>query len=258
VPCRKAAPKKIAETDAIFEQLARVNTAADADDTVLRLSLDAKASVWVGAFSRGGRSRVIVKAADHDFKPDAKLTPFGILLPQYGEVFLYLTDSKVTSDFIVDCLQDCWTTLQSRFPQVNRLVLNLDNGPDNHSRRTQFMKRITELVDHFQLPVDLAYYPPYHSKYNPIERVWGVLEKHWNGSLMDSCQTVFNFAQTLTFRGLHPLVKHVQKIYHTGVKLTPAQMALLESRFERLKGLPKWFVRIAPLPPPPCSGILLE
>ena len=248
----------MAATDAIFDQLARVNTVADADDTVLRLSLDAKASVLVGAFSRGGRSRVSVKAADHDFKPDAKLTPFGILLPQYGEVFLYLTDSRVTSDFIVDCLQDCWTTLQLRFPQVTRLVLNLDNGPENHSRRTQFMKRITALVDDFQLPVDLAYYPPYHSKYNPIERVWGVLEKHWNGSLMDSCQTVFNFAQTMTFRGLHPIVKHVQKIYHTGVRLTPAQMALLELRFERLKGLPKWFVRIAPLPPLLCSDISLE
>ena len=207
--------------DAIFDQLAHVNTAADADDTVLRLSLDAKASVLIGDFSRGGRSRVTVKAADHDFKPDAKLTPFGILLPEYGEVFLYLTDSRVTSDFIVDCLQDCWTMLQARFPQVTRLVLNLDNGPENHSRRTQFMNRITEFVDEFQLLVDLAYYPPYHSKYNPIERVWGILENHWNGSLMDSCQTVFNFARTMTFRGLHPLVKHVQKIYHTGVKLTP-------------------------------------
>jgi len=258
VRCRKVAPKKIAETDAIFDQLARVNTAADRDDTVLRLSLDAKASVWVGAFSRGGRSRVIVKAVDHDFKPDAKLTPFGILLPQYGEVFLYFTDSRVTSDFIVDGLQDCWTTLQSRFPQVTRLVLNLDNGPENHSRRTQFMNRITAFVDDFQLPVELAYYPPYHSKYNPIERVWGVLEKHWNGSLMDTCQTVFNFAQTMTFRGLHPIVKHVHKIYHTGVRLTPPQMALLEKRFERLDGLPRWFVRIAPLPSAPCSNISLE
>jgi len=159
VQCRKVAPKKIAETDAIFDQLARVNTAADADDTVLRLSLDAKASVLVGAFSRGGRSRVIVKAADHDFKPDAKLTPFDILLPQYSEVFLYLTDCSVMSDFIVDCLQDCWSTLQSRFPQVTHLVLNLDNGPENHSRRTQFMNRITDFLDDFQPPVDLAYYP---------------------------------------------------------------------------------------------------
>jgi len=258
VLCRKVGHKKIPETDAIFEQLACVNAEADADESVLRLSLDAKASVWVGNYSRGGQSRLIVKAADHDFHPEAKLTPFGILLPQYGEVFLYFTDTKLTSDFMVDCLVDCWNTLRERFPQVNRLVLNLDNGPENHSRRTQFMKRITDLVDDFQLTIDLAYYPPYHSKYNPIERVWGVLEKHWNGSLMDTCQTVLNFAQTMTFRRLHPIVKRIHNTYHTGVKLTQKQMTILEQRFERLAGLTKWFVRIAPFHNMDCSDILLE
>ena len=244
---RKAAPKKIPETDAIFEQLRTVNTAADADETVLRLSLDAKASVAIGDYARGGSTRVTVKALDHDFRPASKLTPFGILLPQYGEVYLYLTDTKLTSDFIVDCLTDCWQDLRQRFPQVKTLVLNLDNGPENHSRRTQFMRRLTDFVDEQQLTVQLAYYPPYHSKYNPIERVWGVLEKHWNGSLLDSVQTVVNFARSLTFRGLHPRVQRVQKPYPIGVKLTAKQMAQLEHRFERLETLPKWFVRIAPL-----------
>jgi hypothetical protein len=164
--------------------LAQVNTQADADETVLRWSLEAKASVWVGDYARGGASRVTVKAADHDFQPEAKLTPFGIFLPQHDELYLDFTASKLTRDFMVDGLLDCWTTLPERFPQITTLVLNLDNGPENHSRRTQFVQRITEFVDYFQVTVDLAYYPPYHSKYNPIERVWGVLEKHWNGNLL--------------------------------------------------------------------------
>jgi transposase len=248
VPYRRAAHKKIPETDAIFARLVQVNTQADADETVLRLSLDAKATVWVGDYSRGGRSRVPVKAADHDFHPDAKLTPFGIFLPEYDELFLYFTASPLTSDFMVDCLMDCWTTLRQRFPQVSTLVLNLDNGPENHSRRTQFMKRLTEFVDHFQVTVDLAYYPPYHSKYNPIERVWGVLEKHWNGSLLDTCDTVLQFARTMTFRGRSPIVQWLKTVYHTGARLTQKQMAQLEHRFERLPGLAKWFVHIVPLP----------
>ena len=190
---------------------------------------------------------MIVKAADHDFHPQAKLTPFGILLPQYGEVYLYFTASKLTSDFMVDCLADCWTSLRERFPQVKTLVINLDNGPENHSRRTQFMQRITALVDSFQVAVQLAYYPPYHSKYNPIERVWGVLEKHWNGSLLDSCETVLRFAKSMTFRGVPPSVKFFKIVYQSGVKLTQRQMASLEKRFERLPNLAKWFVRIAPL-----------
>lgn len=65
----------------------------------------------------------MVRAADHDFQPAAKLTPFGIFLPQYGELFLYFTTSRLTSDFIADCLSDCWSSLRERFPQVRTLVL---------------------------------------------------------------------------------------------------------------------------------------
>jgi hypothetical protein len=35
------------------------------------------------------------------------------------------------------------------------------------------MQRLVEFVQHYHLTVRLAYYPPYHSKYNPIERCWG-------------------------------------------------------------------------------------
>ena len=92
-----------------------------------------------------------------------------------------------------------------------------------------------------------TYYPPYHSKYNPIERVWGVLEQHWNGSLLDTLETVLHFAQTMTYNGVRPVVDLVATTYHTGVKLSQKAMAKLEERFERLPGLEKYFVRIAPL-----------
>jgi transposase len=241
--------KKIPETDAIFEQLHELHKEADEDETILRISMDAKATVLIGLLSRGGKTRVIVKALDHDMEPDEKLTPFGIFLPQYDELYLYFTPSRVTSDFIVDCLCDFWSTVRERFPQVRTLLINQDNGRENHSRRTQFMNRITEFVDEFQVTVQLAYYPPYHSKYNLIERVWGVLENHWNGSLLDTVETALNFAQTMTWNGRHPIVKLVEKTYPTGVRLTPKEMEKLEKRFERLPGLEKWFVRIEPVPP---------
>jgi len=241
--------KKIPETDAIFEQLHQLRKEADEDETILRISMDAKATVLIGLLSRGGKTRVIVKAMDHDMEPDEKLTPFGIFLPQYDELYLYFTPSGVTSDFIVDCLCDFWSTVRERFPQVRTLLINQDNGRENHSRRTQFMNRMTEFVDEFQVTVHLAYYPPYHSKYNPIERVWGVLENHWNGSLLDTAETALNFARTVTWNGHHPVVKLVEKTYPTGVRLTPAEMEELEKRFERLPGLEKWFVRIEPVPP---------
>jgi len=210
--------------------------------------MDAKATVPIGPFSRGGKTRVIVKALDHDFKPDKKLTPYGIFLPEQNEQYLYFIAPPVTSDAIVDCVRDFWLTVRDRFPQVRTLLINQDNGPENHSRRTQFMKRITEFADEFQVTIQLAYYPPYHSKYNPIERLWGVLENHWNGSLLDTVETVLNFAETMTWNGHHPLVQLVEKAYHTGVKLTKKAMAELEKRLERLPNLEKWFVCIAPIP----------
>ncbi len=234
------------ETDAIFEQLAHLHTQAHGDPRVLRLSLDAKATVNVGPFSRHGLTRVHLQAADHDFKPEAVLTPYGIFLPDWAETYLYFTESKVTADFIVDCLRDFWLTVRRSFPQVKTLLLNLDNGPENHSRRIQFMARLTALADEFGLTLQLAYYPPYHSKYNPIERVWGVLEQHWNGHLLESRQTVLRLASTMTYNGFSPVVKVVEKAYQTGIRLTQALMADLENRFERLPGLGKWFVRIVP------------
>ena len=92
----------------------------------------------------------------------------------------------MTSDFIVDCLTDFWSQEQINFPKVSTLLINQDNGPECNGHRTQFMKRITDFADEFQITVQLAYYPPYHSKYNPAERVWAALENKWNGSLLDS------------------------------------------------------------------------
>src|SRR3954452_6608309 len=92
--CGRVCHKKIKETDAIFEQLAQRHAAMKADDTVLRLSIDAKATVAVGPFSRHGHSRVVVKALEH-------LTPFGIFLPDYDELYLYFTASHLTADFMV-------------------------------------------------------------------------------------------------------------------------------------------------------------
>ena len=59
--------KKTTETDAIFENVRRLNALADADQHTLRISIDTKATVHVGEYSRGGRSRGIkaVKALDH-------------------------------------------------------------------------------------------------------------------------------------------------------------------------------------------------
>jgi transposase len=237
-------PKRVPQTDAIFEQLKVVNPEADRAKDTLRISIDAKATVNIGPFSRRGRSRTKTEAADHDFKPEATLTPFGIFLPEHDDLWIYMGRSKVTSDFIVDRLEQWWQEVRLRFLRVKTLVINLDNGPENHSRRSQFLKRIVEFARKYRLVVQLAYYPPYPSKYNPIERCWGILEMHWNGSLLDSTEAVLGFARSMTWKGKHPVVSAVETAYATGVKLTPEEMVALEAEVIRLPSLEKWFVKI--------------
>jgi hypothetical protein len=100
--------------------------------------MDAKAIVKVGPFARGGKTRILTKAADHDFEAQSTVTSVGIFLPAFDELFLYAVTSKVTSDCLVDRLLEWWESVKERFAQIKRLVINLDNGPENHSHRTQF------------------------------------------------------------------------------------------------------------------------
>jgi len=213
---------------------------------MLRLSMDAKATVKVGDYSRGGKNRVQVCAADHDFHPEAVVTPVGVFLPQYDELALYAVTSKVTSDCLVDILSQWWQAHKVRFPAVKTLVLNLDNGPESHSRRTQFLSRLVTFVSQTGLALQLAYYPPYHSKYNPVERCWGILENHWNGNMLDSVETVLKFASSMTWKGKHPTVELISTPYPLGVRLTQKAMAILETQVNRLPDLRKWFVQIFP------------
>lgn len=153
---------------------------------------------------------------------------------------------------MVDALEAWWKDNQKRFNRIHTLLLYQDNGPENHSRRTQFMKRLLEFATVQEINIQLAYYPPYHSKYNPIERVWGILENHWNGSILDEVNTVVNFAKTMKWMGQHPVVTLVTKTYKTGVKLTQKAMKQLETQIQRLsqsdvEGSPdlgRWFVTI--------------
>jgi transposase len=212
--------------------------------------MDAKATVKIGPFARGGKSRVRTSAADHDFQPDARVTPVGIFLPASDELFLYLVTSKVTSDCLVDRLVEWWRQVQPRFADITTLVINLDNGPENHSRRTQFMQRLVSFVDQYDITVRLAYYPPYHSKYNPIERCWGILENHWNGALLDTIETVLQFASTMRWKGIHPVVELVTTAYQSGVKLNKEAMELVEAHLSRADALGKWFIDIVPASKP--------
>jgi hypothetical protein len=121
--------KKIKETDAIFDNVRRENQAADDDPDVIRISMDAKAKVAVGDYSRDGESRGAepTKALDHDPEPEQKLVPQGILDVTSCLLSIFIAISNGTSDFFADCLEQWWEANKGRYPHGRRLVINLGN-----------------------------------------------------------------------------------------------------------------------------------
>ncbi len=226
-----------------------VNRAADAAEDTLRVARDANATVTIGPFSRRGRSRVPVAAADHDFQPTGTVTPVGLLLPEVDARFPYAVTSRVTSACLVDRLAQWWAAVRARFAHITTLVLNLDNGPEHHRHRTQCVARLVQCAASTGLTVRLACYPPYHRKYNPIERCWGILEQHGNGTLLDALDTVLRSAATMTWKGVRPTVTPVTTAYARGVTLTKEAMAAVEARLTRHPTLGKWFLDIHPPSP---------
>jgi hypothetical protein len=173
---------------------------------------------------------------------EEKYTPCGIVDEDTGALQISFGSSYKTSDFIADTLQEWWDILSPE----QQIQIKVDNGSESSGVRTQFLKRMVDFSDKISKCIHLLYYPPYHSKYNPIERCWGVLEKHWNGAKLLSASAMLAWANSMTWKGFHPVVKLNSKIYQKGISLNKLAMKEVEQRLERNPLLPKWDVLIRP------------
>lgn len=211
------------------------------------MSIDCKATVNIGDFSRGGCTRGDNQALDHDLGCQEKYTPFGVVDEESGQLQILFGNSAKTSDFIADGLEYFWEHLPLAERQAcSTLQIKVDNGPESSGRRTQFLKRMVDFADRIGKSIQLLYYPPYHSKYNPIERCWGVLEKHWNGTKLIDVATMLAWAKSMTWKGFHPVVTLSGKVYEKGISLSKQAMAEIEARLLRNPLLPKWDILIHP------------
>jgi hypothetical protein len=172
----------------------------------------------------------------------------GVLILATGALTL-LFGNHETSDFWGDCLRTWWTAVRSQFRQVRRLVIYLDNGPKNSGVRTQFLKRMIEFADWSGLEIRLVYYPPYHSKYNPIERCWSSLQQKWGGVLLTCWEVVRACALRMTWKALHPTVLRLTGDYPAGVIVAKEEMKELNKRLERSDTLRKYDITIKPKKP---------
>ena len=234
--------KKIKETDAIFENVKLKKEEALNNENTSIISIDTKDKVMIGPYSRNGKSRILLEASDHELTNDC-LTPFGILDLKTNQSYFYNFINKPTSNAIVDCIDDY---LADKL--CTKLVILLDNGPDNSGVRTAFLKALVDLSDKYQIEIELVYYPPYHSKYNPIERLWARLEMMWNGMLLSTKQICKKVMEQLTWKKVKAKVKNITKEYEKGIIFSKEEMRQYEGvNIHRNEKLKKWSILITPL-----------
>jgi hypothetical protein len=220
---------------------------AQSSEGVKRWSIDCKATVKIGNFSRGGMTRGDHQADDHDLGCQETYIPCGIVDEDSAALHLSFGSSYKTSDFIVDTIEGKWNALAEQEKSETSLIqIKMDNGPESSGRRTQFLYRMVELADMINKPIQLLYYPPYHSKYNPIERCWGILELKWNGTKLTDAETMLEWAKQMTWKGLHPVVELSREVYEKGISLGKAAMQAVEARLKRDPKLPKYDILINP------------
>ena len=199
----------------------------------------------------GGKTRTDAagrteKGWDHDPPAKRKWTPLGILVLATASLTLFF-GTKETSNFWVDGLKKWWAMTQVAHAPIRQLVIYLDNGPNNSGARTQFLKRLIDFADWTGLQIRLVYYPPYHSKYNPIEHCWSSLEVKWGGALLNCLKVILHLALRMRWKGRHPVVKRLEGDYPDGIKLSKKDMKPYEARLERSKTLPKYDIKIKPI-----------
>lgn len=222
--------------------------ASEENNKSLRLSIDSKAKVKIGNLSRNGKARSLKAkvADDHDHVWTSILVPFGILNLQTQQLSIYFGSSAETSDFIVDCLRQWWKKNQEDYQHLEELMIELDGGASTRSNRTQFIKRIVELAKEIGIRIRLIYYPPYHSKYNPIERCWAALENYWHGAILDSVESAIGWAANMSWKGIKPIIYLVSQTYEKKIKVASDDLQTYTDFWFPSQLLPKWDITILP------------
>lgn len=237
--------KKIEETDLIFENVQNKKEKALKEETTALISIDTKDKVLLGPFSRKGKNRIQIEAVDHELTNDC-LIPLGILDMKTNKSYFFNYTSKPTSLDLVDCIEEFWVE-QYANSKYKKLAILLDNGPDNSGVRTIFLKGLIERSKKYNIEIELIYYPPYHSKYNPVERLWARLENIWNGYLLETKEICLTFMKNLTWKNVLSVTKLKKVKYEKGLSVNKSEMSQLEQQhITRTECIKKWSVIITP------------
>jgi DDE family transposase len=209
----------------------------------------------IGNFYRPGTlyTQATVETFDHDFPSLAEgvVIPYGIYDLRQKHGYITLGTSHDPSEFACDCLRQWWHNYgRAIYAQANSLLLLCDGGGSNSARTYLFKEDLTKVVQEIGLEIRVAHYPPYTSKYNPIEHhLFPHLTRACQGVVFSSVALVQALmAKATTQTGLEVSVHICNKAYATGRKVAvnfKEQMGII---FD--EELSQWNYRIPPSPVP--------
>jgi hypothetical protein len=167
-----------------------------------------------------------VETFDHDFPSLAQgvVIPHGIYDVQRNHGYVTLGTSHDTSAFACDCLLQWWQHYgQPTYADADSLLVLCDGGGSNSARTYLFKQDLEQLGQDLGIEIRVAHYPPYTSKYNPIEhRLFPHLTRACQGVIFTSVALVKDLmATTTTKTGLSVDVSVLDKVYATGRKTAP-------------------------------------
>ena len=189
------------------------------------LSIDTKKKEMLGDFYREGKvfCNQAIPVYDHDFKSfsDGTAVPHGIYDVSKNICYLSIGTNKDTAEFVADNIMYHWfNSIKKEYPNAQKMLIICDGGGSNSSSHYVVKEAFKNLAEKLQIQIHVAHYPPYCSKWNPIEhRAFSFLSKKWQGNVFRNHEIIRELSeQTTTKTGFAVKAYINEKVYQTGKK----------------------------------------
>lgn len=186
------------------------------------ISIDCKKKEHLGTLYRDGKlyCSKTLKVLDHDYSylAGGKVIPHGIYDLLANKGYISIGSSHETADFITDNLLWWWTQHGiNLYPDTKRVLILCDAGGANSYRHHIFKYHLLRLAREIGIEITICHYPPYASKWNPIEhRLFCHAHSAISGMPFENYDTVKKlFENTTTSNGLTVVVRLNLKEYFT-------------------------------------------
>jgi hypothetical protein len=209
------------------------------------LSIDTKKKELIGDFFREGKvfCKKALGVSDHDFNSfaDGVAVPHGIYDVSKNICYLSIGTNKDTAEFVKDNIEYHWNqSIRKDYPKAKKMLIVCDGGGSNSSSHYVVKEQLKQLAENLKIQIVVAHYPPYCSKWNPIEhRAFSYISKKWQGVVFRNHKIIKKLAEeTITKTGFSVKAYINEKMYQTGKKASEEFMNKMPVIFNKV--LPKW------------------